>query len=99
MIYYDILKFKYATAFEAIHGSAPRMIEEGLGDYANPSSIFRAVELLLRHIAMADKADKLSRTLTVCAETEKKVVVTGDRNGATCREFADYVLETLKKTV
>ena len=89
---------RYAM-FEAIHGSAPRMIEEGLGDYANPSSIFRAVELLLRHIAMADKADKLSRALTVCAETEKKVVVTGDRNGATCREFADYVLETLKKTV
>ena len=89
---------RYAM-FEAIHGSAPRMIEEGLGDYANPSSIFRAVELLLRHIAMADKADKLSRALTVCTETEKKVVVTGDRNGATCREFADYVLETLKKTV
>ena len=89
---------RYAM-FEAIHGSAPRMIEEGLGDYANPSSIFRAVELLLRHIAMADKADKLSRALTVCTETEKKIVVTGDRNGATCREFADYVLETLKKTV
>jgi len=86
---------RYAM-FEAIHGSAPRMIEEGLGDYANPSSIFRAVELLLRHIAMADKADKLSHALTVCAETEKKVVVTGDRNGATCREFADYVLDTLK---
>ena len=87
---------RYAM-FEAIHGSAPRMIEEGLGDYANPSSIFRAVELLLRHIAMADKADKLSRALTVCTETEKKIVVTGDRNGAPCREFADYVLETLNK--
>ena len=86
---------RYAM-FEAIHGSAPRMIEEGLGDYANPSSIFRAAELLLRHIAMADKAEKLSRALTVCAESEKKIVVTGDRNGATCREFADYVLETLK---
>ncbi|MBP3409976.1 MAG: isocitrate/isopropylmalate dehydrogenase family protein [Clostridia bacterium] len=86
---------RYAM-FEAIHGSAPRMIEEGLGDYANPSSIFRAAELLLRHIAMAEKADKLSRALTMCAESEKKIVVTGDRNGATCREFADYVLETLK---
>ncbi|MBP3652658.1 MAG: isocitrate/isopropylmalate dehydrogenase family protein [Clostridia bacterium] len=86
---------RYAM-FEAIHGSAPRMIEEGLGDYANPSSIFRAAELLLRHIAMAEKADKLSRALAMCAESEKKIVVTGDRNGATCREFADYVLETLK---
>jgi len=86
---------RYAM-FEAIHGSAPRMIEEGLGDYANPSSIFRATELLLRYIAMADKAEKLSRALTVCTESEKKIVVTGDRNGATCREFADYVLDTLK---
>lgn len=86
---------RYAM-FEAIHGSAPRMIEEGLGDYANPSSIFRAVELLLRHIAMADKADKLAEALTICGETERKVVVTGDKSGATCREYAQYVLDTLK---
>ena len=82
--------------FEAIHGSAPRMIEEGLGDYANPSSIFRAVELLLRHVAMAKQADMLAGALNTCCEAEKKVVVTGDRNGATCAEFTDYVIETLK---
>ena len=87
---------RYAM-FEAIHGSAPRMIEEGLGDYANPMSILRAVELLLRHIARADKADLLDRALTLCGETERKLVVTGDRDGATCREFADYVLETLAR--
>ena len=87
---------RYAM-FEAIHGSAPRMIEEGLGDYANPMSILRAVELLLRHIARADKADLLDRALTLCGDTERKLVVTGDRDGATCREFADYVLETLAR--
>ena len=87
---------RYAM-FEAIHGSAPRMIEEGLGDYANPMSILRAVELLLRHIARADKADLLDRALTLCGETERRVVVTGDRDGATCREFAAYVLETLAR--
>ena len=87
---------RYAM-FEAIHGSAPRRIEEGLGDYANPMSILRAVELLLRHIARADKADLLDRALTLCGETERRVVVTGDRDGATCREFAAYVLETLDK--
>jgi len=85
---------RYAM-FEAIHGSAPRMMEEGLGDYANPSSIFRAVELLLRHIAMADKADQLGAALTRCLESEKKLVVTGDKNGATCHAFADYVLDVL----
>ena len=87
---------RYAM-FEAIHGSAPRMIEEGLGDYANPMSILRAVELLLRHIARAEKADLLDRALALCGETERRVVVTGDRDGATCREFADYVLETLAR--
>ena len=82
--------------FEAIHGSAPRMIEEGLGEYANPSSLMRALEMLLRHIALTDRAEKLSKALNICCESEKKVVVTGDRSGATCAAFADYVLDTLK---
>ena len=81
--------------FEAIHGSAPRKIEAGEGDYANPASILKASELLLRHIAMADKADRLAEALRICMEEEKRVVVTGHRDGATCREFADYLLEKL----
>ena len=81
--------------FEAIHGSAPRKIEAGEGDYANPASILKASELLLRHIAMADKADRLAEALRICTEEERRVVVTGHRDGATCREFADYLLEKL----
>ncbi len=81
--------------FEAIHGTAPRMIEEGIGDYANPSSIFKATEMMLRHIGFGDKADKLQKAMTICTETEKKVVVTGDRDGATCHEFGEYVIETV----
>ena len=80
------------SMFEAIHGSAPRMIEEGIGDYANPSSIFKAAEMMLSHCGLSAQAKRLSDALTVCNETEKRVVVTGDRNGATCREFADYVI-------
>ena len=85
---------RYAM-FEAIHGSAPRMVEEGLADYANPSSIFKAAEMMLRHIGLIEKADRLASALTLCGETEKKVVVTGTRDGATCQEFADYVIEKL----
>lgn len=81
--------------FEAIHGSAPRMIEEGLGDYANPSSIFKATEMMLRHIGFIEKADKLAEALHVCCDTEKKVVVTGMKDGATCREFSDYVMSKI----
>ena len=40
---------RYAM-YEAIHGSAPRMIEQGIGAYANPSSILKAAAMLLRHI-------------------------------------------------
>ena len=83
--------------FEAVHGSAPRMIEEGIGEYANPSSIFKACEMLLRHIAMPEKADRLADALRICGETERRVIVTGDRNGATCRAYADYVMETLSR--
>ena len=89
---------KYAM-FEAIHGSAPRMIEQGIGDYANPTSIFKAVEMMLRHIGMSDKAEKLAKALSICTETEKKVIVTGDKEGATCAEVGDYVMKTLEKLV
>ena len=85
---------RYAM-FEAIHGSAPRMIEEGIGHYANPSSIFKATEMLLRHIGFIDKANLLSKAMSICTETEKKVVVTGNTDGATTKEFSDYLMETV----
>ncbi len=85
---------RYAM-FEAVHGSAPRMIEEGIGEYANPSSLFKAVELMLRHIGRTKSADLLARAMRICNDEEKRVTVTGNRDGATCREFTDYVLETL----
>ncbi len=81
--------------FEAIHGSAPRMIEDGLADYANPSSIFKAAEMMIRHIGFTEKADKLADALQECGEREKKVVVTGFADGATCKEYADYVMSKL----
>lgn len=80
--------------FEAIHGSAPRKIENGEGAYANPSSILKAAELLLRHIAMPEKADRLSKAMEACRE-EGRLIVTGHRDGAACAEFTDYLLEKL----
>ncbi len=86
---------KYAM-FEPIHGSAPRMIEQGIGEYANPTSIFKATEMMLNHIGFKEKAKLLSKALTICTETEKKVIVTGDKDGATCNQFADYLMDTIK---
>ena len=86
---------RYAM-FEAIHGTAPRMLEEGLGDYANPQSLMRAAEMMLRHISLTDAADRLKKALDICTETEKRVVITGDRDGATGKEFTSYLLEKLQ---
>ena len=81
---------RYAM-FEAIHGSAPRMIEEGLGQYANPASILKAEAMLLRHICCTHEAGKLEKALELCA-----TVVTGDARGATCEAYADDLMKLLK---
>ena len=86
---------KYAM-FEAIHGSAPRMISEGRGKYADPCSMLRACVMLLSHIGLQDRADKLERALDICSFEEKKYVITGRDTGATCQQFGDYVMETLQ---
>lgn len=87
---------KYAM-FEAIHGSAPRMVEEGRDKYADPCSIIRAASMLLSHIGYADRAKKLDDALDICTQTEKKVVITGRPDGATSAELADYIMETIQK--
>jgi len=86
---------KYAM-FEAIHGSAPRMVNEGRAEYADPSSMLRACVMLLSHIGYQDRADKLERALDICTFEEKKKVITGRAGGATSAEFAEYVMETLR---
>ena len=89
---------KYAM-FEAIHGSAPRMVREGRAIYADPCSMLRASVMLLSHIGYQDRADKLERALDICTFEEKKLVITGRDTGATCEAFGNYVMETLQKLV
>ena len=87
---------RYAM-FEAIHGSAPRMISEGRGMYADPCSMLRATVMLLSHIGYQEKADALEKALDICMFTEKKLVITGRDTGATCDQFSEYVMQTLEK--
>ncbi|MBN1784897.1 MAG: isocitrate/isopropylmalate dehydrogenase family protein [Candidatus Bathyarchaeota archaeon] len=86
---------RYAM-FEAIHGSAPRMVEEGRAEYADPASILRATVMLLKHIGFAAEAKKLEMALDVCGQYEKKVITTGRSDGATGAEFADYLMKTIQ---
>lgn len=86
---------KYAM-FEAIHGSAPRMVQEGRDKYADPCSIIRAAVMLLSHIGYQSEADKLEAALDKCMYQEKKLQITGRDTGCTGAEFADYVMETIQ---
>jgi isocitrate dehydrogenase (NAD+) len=87
---------KQYAMFEAIHGSAPRMVAEGRDIYADPCSVFRCCVMLLSHIGYVDEAIKLEKALDICMYTEKKKVITGRADGATSAEFANYLMETIE---
>lgn len=87
---------RYAM-FEAIHGSAPRMVKEGRDIYADPCSMIRAAAMLLAHIGYTKEADLLYRALDICTVSEKKLVITGRDTGATGAEFANYLMDTIEK--
>lgn len=85
---------RYAM-FEAIHGSAPRMVKEGRTKYADPSSVTRSGAMLLNHIGYQELGKKLEMALDICGQHEKKLVMTGRSTGSTGREFCDYIMETM----
>lgn len=87
---------RYAM-FEAIHGSAPRMVDEGRAQYADPSSIMRAASMLLEHIGYRKEATNLQMALDICGQYEKRLVITGRDDGATSSQFSQYVMDTLKR--
>lgn len=85
---------KYAM-FEAIHGSAPRMITEGRGQYADPCSMLRASAMLLSHIGYVKESEALDKALDICMFEDSAYKITGRSDGCTCAEFGDYVMRTL----
>ncbi|TCK92870.1 isocitrate dehydrogenase (NAD+) [Natranaerovirga hydrolytica] len=87
---------RYAM-FEAIHGSAPRMVDEGRDIYADPSSVIRAGAMMLSHLGYQEEADKLFKALEICSQTEKKLVMTGRSTGATSEDYSNYIMGTIDK--
>jgi len=81
--------------FEAIHGSAPRMITEGRGAYADPLSLMRAAVMMLEHVGMIKQSRRLAMALDICAIYDRKAVITGRRDGATASQFGDQVIAAL----
>ena len=82
--------------FEAIHGSAPRMVRENRAQYADPSSLLRAGAMMLEHIGFEQLGGKLHKALDICGQYEKNVVMTGRSTGATSKDFGDYLMSTVE---
>ena len=87
---------RYAL-FEAIHGTAPRLIARGCGDYADPCSLIRAMGMMMAHIGYADRKQLLEQALDICTITERKLVVTRRKEDASAEEFTTYLLETIER--
>ncbi|MCK4761008.1 MAG: isocitrate/isopropylmalate dehydrogenase family protein [Candidatus Aminicenantes bacterium] len=87
---------KQYAMFEAIHGSAPRMVKEGRAKYADPCSMIRAAALLLNHTGFQENGRKLEMALDICGQYEKKLVLTGRSDGCTGKEYSDYLMETIE---
>jgi len=88
---------RYAM-FEAIHGSAPRMIAEGIGHYANPQRLIEASEMLLRHVCFTKEADILADALARTTSADAKIKIDGV-SGATCAEYTEYLLAELAANI
>jgi isocitrate dehydrogenase (NAD+) len=84
---------KQYAMFEAIHGSAPRMVTEGRAQYADPCSMIRAAAMLIAHIGHPKEARKLEMALDVTGQYEKKLVITGRQTGATSTDFTNYLMD------
>lgn len=80
------------SMFEAIHGSAPRMVKEGRAQYADPCSMIRASAMLLRHIGHNEKAEKVEMALDMCGNYEQKMHITGRDTGVTGEEYTKYLI-------
>ena len=87
---------KRFAMFEAIHGTAPRMVREGRAKYADPSSLMRAGAMMMEHIGFNQLGQKLHKALDICGQYERKVVITGRDTGATGKEFGDYIMATVE---
>lgn len=87
---------KYAL-FEAIHGTAPRLIARGCGAYADPASLIRAMGMMIAHIGYADRKAVLEKAMDICTVTERRLVVTTHPEDASAEAFTTYLLETIDR--
>lgn len=93
------------SIFEAIHGSAPRMVADGIAHLANPASLMTAAVMMLRQMAVITESSELACALNNKADRLESGIATADAKigpemtglagGASCAEFADLVRKSI----
>lgn len=85
---------KQTAMFEAVHGSAPRMVKEGRAQYADPSSMIKAASMLLRHIGYIESADQIDTALEITIK-KPEFKMTGHSDGASSDQLTDAIIQQL----
>lgn len=81
-----------AAIFEAVHGSAPDIAGKGI---ANPTALILAAALMLDHLHMKDKGDRLRKAVSDTLNVDK--VRTGDLGGsANTRAYTDALVSRIR---
>ncbi|CAF1474911.1 unnamed protein product [Didymodactylos carnosus] len=83
-----------AAIFEAVHGTAPDIAGQ---DKANPTALLLSGVMMLRHLHMADKGEKIEKA---CFDTIKDgKVLTGDLGGKSkCSEYTAEICARIKNS-
>jgi isocitrate dehydrogenase (NAD+) len=81
-----------AAIFEAVHGSAPDIAGKGI---ANPIALMLAAALMLDHVDMHDKANRLRQAISDTLNVDH--IRTGDLGGrANTQRFTDAIVSRIK---
>ena len=72
-----------------------RLVDAMAAKMADPE-FTKGCEVFVLPNLYGDRTAKLEKDLDICCNTEKKLVVTTDKDGATSEEFTTYLLDTLK---
>ncbi|MBN8744486.1 MAG: NAD-dependent isocitrate dehydrogenase [Thiomonas arsenitoxydans] len=81
-----------AAIFEAVHGSAPDIAGKGI---ANPIALMLAAALMLDHVDLHDKANRLRQAISDTLNVDN--IRTGDLGGrANTQRFTDAIVSRIK---
>jgi len=81
-----------AAIFEAVHGSAPDIAGKGI---ANPTALMLAAALMLDHVTLHDKAQRLRQAIDDTLNVDN--IRTGDLGGtASTKVFTDAVVRRIR---